>query len=334
MMKKKVKKGSALLLALMLTLSAVPLMSVQGANSVEVDRLCSVDFSIAGEFENLKSVEGGVQIKLYKVASMDSSGAYTVEPDFDGVVDVASLENTDTSADEWSTRAEAAKTKIDESGITTSADLTTATNANGEASMSNIPVGLYLVDAEQAMTPNYLYDFEPYLISLPNNYYYQTGSDDWIYDLSGTNALSLKPQETERFGDLVINKSLTNHHVTMGERASFVFQVDITTPKDESITKFIQLSFDGTGNKQAMISDIPAGSAIRVEEVYTGAGYELTSDPEQTTEIAADDVAGVEFTNAHDGHITGGYGVVNNFVLDENNMYTWNQLNDNSAAQE
>ena len=68
--------------------------------------------------------------------------------------------------------------------------------------------GLYLVSVEQLVTPNYVYTFTPYLISLPNNYYSGEGtSDAWVYNLTGDNAIGLKPEQQQRTGDLIINKT-------------------------------------------------------------------------------------------------------------------------------
>ena len=77
---------------------------------------------------------------------------------------------------------------------------------DGEGKAEDLATGLYLVLADKAQTTNYEYTFTPYLISLPNNYYYQTGDDEWVYELS---EVVLKPdteiwfsgdrQDVERF---------------------------------------------------------------------------------------------------------------------------------------
>ena len=78
--------------------------------------------------------------------------------------------------------------------------------------------------ADKAQTTNYEYTFTPYLISLPNNYYYQTGDDEWVYELS---EVVLKPEQTPRYGSLVIDKTLRDFNATSGAQATFVFQIDI-----------------------------------------------------------------------------------------------------------
>lgn len=325
MMKKRVKEGSALLLALALAFSALSLPGARAANAVDTNASCSVEFSIGGDYEDLKTIEGGVPINLYKVASIDTAGAYTAEQGFENL-DLSSVESNNSSADTWLKRAEEANKLIE--GVTPAATVNTAA---GEALVNNLSTGLYLVAAEEVKAPNYAYNFTPYLISLPNNYYYSTGDDTWVYDLTGTNAIALKPEQTERFGSLEITKDLINHHVTMGEKATFVFQIDVTTLKGKTESRQIALTFDGYGSKSAVIENIPAGAEVVVTEIYSGAGYEIVGDGTVNTTIVADDMAEAGFQNQHNGNSNGGYGVVNNFKLNENDQYDWTQMTDNAA---
>ncbi|MDD3615646.1 MAG: DUF5979 domain-containing protein [Lachnospiraceae bacterium] len=328
MMKKKVKKGSALVLALMLMLSAVPLLKVQAATAVDTTKTGSIGFSIAADFSDLSDARYPVTIDLYKVASIDASGTYTAEGAFEDL-DVAYVENGDSKA--WGDRAEAAAGMAE--GV--SPDVTVQTE-NGEATASDLPLGLYLVYPQQMQSPLYTYTFTPYLISVPNNYYYTSteGDDTWIYDLTGTNALELKVEQTRRLGSLQIDKQLVSHSTTMGDDASFVFQVDIPEYGDTpAVTKYVELTFDAIGTKHSLIEDIPAGLTVTVTEVYTGAGYQLVAGATDRyqPEIVADSTATVTFVNEHDGTITGGYGVVNHFVQnDAGTDYDWTQLVDNA----
>ncbi len=52
-------------------------------------------------------------------------------------------------------------------------------------------------------------------------------------------------------------------------------------------------------------------------EVYTGARYELVSDPEQTTVIVAKDIVAVDFENDYNKEDIGGHGAVNSFEPEE-----------------
>ena len=329
MMKKRVREGSALFLALLLVCSIITLQRVDAANAVDITARCSVEFTLAGgTYEELNSID--IPVRLYRVASIDESGKYTALAGFESV-DVSSLESDTASADAWLARAAAAADLITDA--TPAAASTTIKNGKGSLP-DTIDTGLYLVVAESVNSDNYTYSFTPYLISLPNNYYASTGNDDWIYDLTGENALSLKPEQTQRLGSLVINKNLIEHHVTMGENATFVFQIDITTPDGKTTTELKTMTFDGsTDSKSVTVGDIPAGSTVTVTEIYSGAGYTLTADSQgpQSVTIIADESAEVTFTNEHDGTITGGIGVDNHYTLDENGQYDVEQL-ENSAS--
>lgn len=325
MMKKRVKTGSAIVLALALAFSALPLLGAKAAYAVDTNKKCSVDFVIStDEFDEMDDIQ--IPVKLYKVASINKSGEYTAEAGFENV-DFSNVEYKDgASAAEWEARAaEAAKLITKDS-----TPAATTTTKDGQAHIGDLATGLYLVMGEETKSANYTYNFKPYLISLPNNYYYTNGNDEWVYDLKGAQAIGLKPEQEERLGDLVIHKNLVDQNATMGEKATFVFEVAYTTPKGESKTKIVTLTFDAAGEKSATVKDIPAGSKVTVTEVYSGASYELISENDQTADIVADEEVGVSFKNAHNGKTNGGYGVVNNYKPDENGQYDWKQLEDNS----
>lgn len=177
---------------------------------------------------------------------------------------------------------------------------------------------------------------DSYLVSLPtNNYYSGNGaSDDWIYDLTKehNSAVGLKPEQHVRYGNLVINKELVDHNATFGNNATFVFQIDITTLDKKKETRIEELTFSAAGSHSVTIEKIPAGSHVKVTEVYSGASYELASAKSQETDIIANPEketevefrpAEVSFINKHDGRTNGGYGVKNNFKLDENGQYQY-----------
>lgn len=214
----------------------------------------------------------------------------------------------------------------------------TVTLQNGRGYKDKLKTGLYLVDTPKVITTNYTYTFTPYLVSLPtNNYYSGNGaSDDWIYDLTKeyNSAVGLKPEQHVRYGNLVINKELVDHNATFGNNATFVFQIDITTLDEKKETRIEELTFSAAGNDSVTITKIPAGSHVKVTEVYSGASYELASAKSQETDIIANPEketevefrpAEVSFINKHDGRTNGGYGVKNNFKLDENGQYQYTE---------
>ena len=335
MMNKRLKQGSTFLLAVALTFPLLTLPGAKAASAINTGQKCSIEFDISGNSSELLSAS--IPVKLYKVASVDESGNYTGIGAFSKLdLSSVSADNLDAAAATWAERAAEAKKLLKDD-----TEPTTTTLTQGRGTATGLDTGLYLVDTPKVITPNYTYTFTPYLVSLPtNNYYSGNGaSDDWIYDLTKeyNSAVGLKPEQHVRYGDLVINKELVDHNATFGDEATFVFQIDITTLDKKKETRIEELTFSAAGKNSVTITKIPAGSEVVVNEIYSGASYQLTSDRNQINQtvkiIATDekeaDKAGaaveVSFTNEHNGRTNGGYGVRNNFKLDKNNQYQYTQ---------
>lgn len=332
MMNKRLKQGSTFLLAVALTFPLLTLPGAKAASAIDTDAECSIEFDISGNSSELLSAS--IPVNLYKVASVDESGNYTATDAFTGLdLSSVSADNLDTAAATWSERATEAKKLLKDD-----TKPTTVTLVQGRGTATGLATGLYLVDTPKVTTPNYTYTFTPYLVSLPtNNYYSGNGAnDDWIYNLTKENnsAVGLKPEEHVRYGDLVINKELIDHNATFGDKATFVFQIDITTLDKKTETRIEELTFSAAGNDSVTIKKIPAGSTVIVKEIYSGASYKLISQNGVTATIVANDekeagqsseTAVVSFTNEHDGRTNGGYGVRNNFKLDENGQYQYTE---------
>ena len=336
MMNKRLKQGSTFLLAVALTFPLLTLPGAKAASAIDTDKECSIQFDIGGSSELLKA---GIPVNLYKVASVDESGNYTATGTF-AKLDLSSV-NADNLADataEWKKRANDAKEMLTDSDGNTVVEppktITLTDNPNDDHTITGLKTGLYLVDTPKVITPNYTYTFTPYLISLPTNNYYNNDhtNDEWIYNLTGSNAVGLKPEQHVRYGDLVIKKELKDHNATFGDKATFVFQIDITTLDEKKETRIEELTFSAAGNDSVTITKIPAGSHVKVTEVYSGASYELASAKSQETDIIANPEketevefkpAEVSFINKHDGRTNGGYGVKNNFKLDETGQYQY-----------
>ena len=332
-MNKRLKQGSTFLLAVALTFPLLTLPGAKAASAINTGQKCSIEFDISGNSSELLSAS--IPVKLYKVASVDESGNYTGIGAFSKLdLSSVSADNLDAAAATWAERAAEAKKLLKDDTEPT----TTVTLTQGRGTATGLDTGLYLVDTPKVITPNYTYTFTPYLVSLPtNNYYSGNGaSDDWIYDLTKehNSAVGLKPEQHVRYGNLVINKELVDHNATFGNNATFVFQIDITTLDNKKETRIEELTFDAAGSHSVTIEKIPAGSHVTVTEVYSGASYELASAKSQETDIIANPEketevefkpAEVSFINKHDGRTNGGYGVKNNFKLDENGQYQYTE---------
>lgn len=329
MMNKRLKQGTTFLLALALAFPLLTLPGARAANAIETDRKCSVSFSVSGEGNELTATGTDIKVNLYKVADVDVSGNYTATEDFKKL-DVSSVSaDNNAVANTWAARAKEAQKLLKDSVNPTA----TVTLAAGTGSLADLATGLYLVDTPEVVTTNYTYTFTPYLVSLPTNNYYSNGNDTWIYDLTKeyNSAVGLKPEEHARYGDLKINKTLAHHNATTGKKATFVFKIEITPLKGKTETRIESLDFEAAGDSSVTITKIPAGATVTVKEEYSGASYKLTSANDQNATIVATDrgakvdPASVSFTNDINDNMNGGYGVKNNFKLDENGQYQYTE---------
>ena len=373
----KSRKGAALLalaLAFVLGLSGTGLLDTQAAGPVETERQCSLVISAGDLFGEIRDVYEGLpeeheidveeilsklelSVKLYRVAEIDAGADYTALPVFSGALlgeegdadrktfgeKVASV-NSETSTEEWQEMALAVARKVESESLEEdeSGDLETDSRT---VTFKDIDTGLYLVMAGKVDTPYYTYEFTPYLVSLPNNYYASDpenpgAEDSWKYDVT----MGLKPGRVERFGSLNIKKNLTGMSLLPGnDDAMFVFRVKIDPLGDltPAYDKIVAVTFDSGGEKMLdTIWDIPAGATVEVEEVYSGGGYTQASvEPNPAKAIIkADNEPGstpvtFTFTNEIDGTTTGGFGVVNQFT-NEDGSWPCKQIPDKGQTGE
>lgn len=339
MMNRRVKIVGACVLTLAVTLSGLALPRAYAAKAVDVNRKCSIEFNLqnnvydaatenkdgekAEDFTELNKLP--VRVHLYQVAEIKETGAYKEVTGFDDLkLDEI---NDKTTAKEWADKAAKARELI-EKGTEAAAE-TSVTLEDGKGKITGLATGMYLVVADEVKSPYFTYTFKESLISLPNNYWYNGGSDEWVYELTGSNAIGLKPDREERLGSLEINKTLTSYNETVGG-ATFVFHVNVEKLDGTATNNVYKMEFNGAGNDKLIINDLPAGAKVTVTEEYTGASYRLTSDNDQQVTIIAEEEEGnpvaVSFVNEYDGGQNGGTGIVNRFYMKDGSVDWENDL--------
>ena len=316
--KKKGVWASALVFALVLVslLSGVQKMSAAGA--VETDRACSVAFeleNVEAEYAELANLE--IPVRLFRIADMDASGKYKAHTAF-GDLDFSGI-SADTTAEDWSRMAQSAAETVQNAKIAPDQEVILNQAGSRQDTVSGLAAGMYLVLAEEVNSPEYTYAFTPYLISLPNNYYYDTKDDTWVYDVTA----DLKPDQSVRYGDLEIVKSLSAYNQTLGT-ASFVFQVEAEKDGKTVYSNAVAISFDAVGTKTLTIEDLPAGAQVTVTEVYSGANCSPSGSVEAQATIVAEGETGnparVSFENEYNGRPNSGTALVNHFTYTDG---TW-----------
>lgn len=332
-MKKRIKTAGALTLAAITVLSAAGLSSVYGALGVETGSKCSLTFTLDDtEFAELRSLE--IPVDVYKVADITEEAVYDTAKYTDfadlGLEKVSST----TTAEEWAQMAEKAMKTVEDKKIAPT-EKVKVTKPEGAAEstgvINDLETGMYLVQAETVQTSEYTYDFTPYLVSLPNNYYSKEKPDDtWVYDVT----TGMKPQQTQRYGDLEIVKNLTEYNASLKD-ALFVFQVEGTRNGKQVYSDVVSIKFNQAGEKSVLVKHLPAGTVVTVKEVYAGGSYSNTSGETQEAVIVAEGVTGnpasVSFTNTYNGKLIPGTGIVNHFEK-KNGEWDWEQQTDEPAS--
>lgn len=184
MISRKGKILGACALVLATALSGMALPVVYAANALDIHRTCSVEFSVDME-------EVSIPVRLYKVAEVNVTGDYEAAAGFEALpVDQV---NDQTTAAEWEEMTVRAKELLTDEAE----PVATVLLEKGSGRIEGLKTGMYLMVADEVKLQNRIYTFKESLISMPNNYYYRNENDDWIYDLTGNNAVALKMSFTE-----------------------------------------------------------------------------------------------------------------------------------------
>lgn len=321
------KKYLAGLAAVALLVAGVKIPSLYAANAIEADRDCSLTVNVENATDYGEDLaNASIDVKIYKIADMAQTGAFTSTEDFADL----KIEDIASGEENWPQTAQDAVKIVEDKQLEADGEFTVE---NGTGMWKNLSYGLYLVEASDADTDDYTYKFNPYIISLPDNLYYQTKDvkdDAWIYDVTA----GLKPERENRYGSLKIVKTLQEFNASLNE-ATFVFSVE-GKDKDGNViySNVASTTFDGAGTKEAILDKIPAGAELTITEIYSGASYKLTSDEIQTGTVVADETIEADFSNTYNNELKPGYGVTNHFDYSEEDGWKWSQMKDNTEAQQ
>ena len=150
--------------------AGVKIPSLYAANVIEADRECSLTVNVedtADYGEDLKNAS--IDVKIYKIADMSRTGAFTSTEDFAEL----KIEDMTSGEEDWEKTADDAVKIVEDGQLEDDGELQVT---NGSGMLSGLSHGLYLVEAADTDTDEYTYKFNPYIISLPNNLYYQYNS--------------------------------------------------------------------------------------------------------------------------------------------------------------
>ena len=207
----------------------------------------------------------------------------------------------------------------------------------------------------QIETPNCTYQFFTELVMVPTK-----APDPETGEINSANPggwdpnvlLYLKTAEQATHGDLYIIKKLDDYEQRVKNNngktrnviddATFVFEVTAYKSKEDKTViyhEFVSMTFTEAVTKTAVVKDIPAGSYVKVEEVYSGKSYDavISDTPkiqyvESVKPTVGEDADKVIFENAYDDRPGGGGSVTNHFSFD--GKWSVEQVTDSSTEGE
>ncbi len=351
-------------------IAKLPFMT-SAADKLDLESACSLttlaasvsDPVLAKDLKNAK-----ILIDIYKIADAKSrltGDDYTFEvcDPFGGLVEIP--KNDDTEG--WN-RISGAAASVVRAYHEAGTPIEPYKTANAGESMKGLSAGLYLVLArgegiEDYFTENenkdilttacgieYEYTFAPEFVALPTKdpdpltgQIDLTADTPWLYSAE----IFMKPSYEPRFGDLRIVKGVITYENS--EPAYCIFSVDAVKQYGDVTKKVFSnvytLMFTEAEESYLIVKDIPVGSVVTVTEVYSGAAYDLVTEPVQTATIVAGEVVDVAFDNSFAGSKRRGGVITNHFdpvldengnvVLDENGMptYTWTRIGDSTEEE-
>ena len=130
--------------------------------AVDVNKTCSL---------KLNECLSGLNVHLYRVASIDEVGSYQYTEDF------KEAENTTIDLNKLETSEELKNAAMTLKGYAVRKEGVTKTTASSTLTYSNLNTGLYLVVADNLVIDGKTYTYLPYLISLPQGTKYDVSID-------------------------------------------------------------------------------------------------------------------------------------------------------------
>lgn len=348
---------------------AAPGGTARAAEALDLDRKCALQVKVEPKAMEEGGAEESpdVAIDLYKVAGavkQDGYDAYRFETiDIFAGLDVDIVVGETDGAQAWIDQARQAAdiTFAEGNDVEPTATAVKAPTA-GLVEFTGLEPGLYLMvprganlEAEDylvretdegdstgtirtiAYSDSYTFTYSPQLMALPakesvDGTVATSNPGEWIYELTGTNAVESKPALSERFADLRIDKELTEY--LAGSPATFVFTVEAMLRDKVVYSNAVSLTFDGPGIQSELIADkIPAGSVVTVTEVYSGATYQVAAGSAQVQTVnmtnadseSADFANIASFRNTYDGSGRKGAAITNHFeYMDDGAGLIWN----------
>lgn len=226
-----------------------------------------------------------VKVHLYRTASVSAEGKFTALGDFAGVSGF-DLSDVSTAA-KLEELAKVATSVLAKKQTKADAEITLKEQSGRASAVAeNLATGLYLLTADDVVTDNSKFVFQPVLVALP-----QDGNTFWQYLM----AVTLKYENDAKESKIIIEKELDNwYDINSGYdiplHTMFVFEVTAVYNEKTVYNDVLSLDFTEPGKKQIVVEGLPVGADVTVTEVYSGGEYQLkTGDKTQTLKVKGPD---------------------------------------------
>ena len=316
----------ALIVIFMLSFAAVNVAAED--QLIDVDRTGSITFVITSSETNEHI--GGGSVELYKVATVDKYGHFTLLPEFSTLgIDLNALQDTDES---WSETAEGIALYIKNHSLENLAQIIEI-NEGGEAIVTDVTTGLYV--ALQHEAPKGYNPFKPFIIPFP---YYDGEEFNYLIIASpkGTSRLPAEdcvvdlpaivktitgngaPKNTEFKFKVSLYEEKGNYPKLVNKSGSVDKGGQVVSQTENEIVLRIKgagtaeigtVTFDHPGDYFFMVSEINTGlSEFKYDKTVYWAKYEIRLSADQTELIIAN--IQVKFDNANGELIYEGRGPI------------------------
>lgn len=316
----------ALIVIFMLSFAAVNVAAED--QLIDVDRTGSITFVITSSETNEHI--GGGSVELYKVATVDKYGNFTLLPEFSTLgIDLNALQDTDES---WSETAEEIALYIKNHSLEDLAQIIEINDA-GSAIVTDVTTGLYV--ALQHEAPKGYNPFKPFIIPFPYydgeefNYLIiakpkgtsRLPAEDCVVDLPAivkTITGNGAPKETEFKFKVTLYEEKGNYPKLVNKSGSVDNGGQVVSQTENEIVLRIKgagtaeigtVTFDHPGDYFFMVSEINTGlSEFKYDKTVYWAKYEIRLSADQTELIIAN--IQVKFDNANGELIYEGRGPI------------------------
>ena len=179
------------------------------------------------------------------------------------------------------------------------------------------------------------YSFAPVIVAVPTaepdeNGVITTYAMEWINDV----VANLKPEVDRRLGAIRIIKTTRIYEsaqeqsprdestpILVSQNAFFAFEVIVVLEDEVVFNDVFGMNFTGADTQSITIGELPVGAEITVQEIYTGAHYQLETDESLTDTLTAEEILEFPFVNVYDDTVTNGGGIVNHYENGEDGQW-------------